>query len=55
MSPDTSYSVVIAEGSPTSSGLPVENCDDEEGSLAGGWRLTFQNTVVFQETPTPEE
>ncbi|MCI0394110.1 MAG: hypothetical protein L0332_04535 [Chloroflexi bacterium] len=54
MSPDISYSVVIAEGSPTISGLRVENCDEEEGGLAGGWRLTFQNTVVFQETPTPE-
>jgi hypothetical protein len=51
MSPDISYSVNIAEGSPTISGLRLENCDD--GS-AGGWRLTFQDTRLPTATPTDE-
>jgi hypothetical protein len=51
LSPDVSYSVAIAEGSPTISGLRLESCDD--GS-AGGWRLTFQDTRLPTPTPTEE-
>lgn len=54
MSPDISYSVVLADGSPTVSGLQIETCSPRQGGLAGGWRLTFQNTDVTQETATPE-
>jgi hypothetical protein len=54
MTPDVSYSVFLAEGSPTISGLRVEPCPSDEGGLPGGWQLTFQNTDVPQETPTPE-
>ena len=49
MSPDVSYSVTIAEGSPTISGLRLEACDD---GAAGGWRLTFQDTRLPTPTPT---
>ncbi len=54
MEPGVSYSVVLAGGSPTVSGLRVETCVEAEGGLAGGWRLTFQNTDVPQETPEPD-
>ncbi|MEM7333390.1 MAG: hypothetical protein AAF490_14970 [Chloroflexota bacterium] len=40
MSPDISYTVFLAEGSPEISGIRIETCAD--GSLAG-WELTFQN------------
>lgn len=40
MSPDLSYSVMLADGSPEISGLRIEQCED--GSEAG-WELTFQN------------
>lgn len=43
MSPDVSYSVVLADGSPEISGLRIEPCDS---GLDGGWRLTFQNLVL---------
>lgn len=43
MSPEVSYSVVLPDGSPTISGLRIENCPESEGGLPGGWRLTFQN------------
>ena len=49
MAGDSSYSVVLAEGSPEVSGLTIETCDS---GLAGGWRLTFQN-LIFGATPTP--
>jgi hypothetical protein len=55
MSPDVSYSVVLAPGSPTVSGLRVEPCTAAEGGLPGGWRLTFQNLTVNAATATPEE
>ena len=42
MEAGVSYSVTIAEGSPTASGLRIESCPQEEGGLLGGWRLTFQ-------------
>lgn len=48
MEPGVSYSVLLAAGSPVVSGLQVENCDEEQGGLPGGWRLTFQNTDVPQ-------
>lgn len=54
MTPDVSYSVFLADGSPTISGLRIEPCSADEGGLPGGWQLTFQNTDVPQETPTPE-
>lgn len=40
MEPDVSYSVVLAGGSPSISGLRVEACPDNP---VGGWRLTFQS------------
>ncbi len=55
MTPDVSYSVLLVGGSPTVSGLRVEPCDASEGGLAGGWRLSFQNTEIVQATPEPEE
>jgi hypothetical protein len=55
MSPEVSYSVFVEEGSPVVSGLRIEDCEADEGGLPGGWRLSFQNTDVVQETPTPEE
>ncbi len=39
MSPDVSYAVALAEGSPEVSGLRVEKCADGRD---GGWRLVFQ-------------
>lgn len=48
MLPNTSYSVYLADGSPTVSGLQLELCDD---GFLGGWRLTFQNLIVIQATP----
>jgi hypothetical protein len=53
MAPGASYSVLLAAGSPTISGLSVEPCAQSEGGLAGGWRLTFQSVVAPEETPTP--
>ncbi len=45
MSPNSSYTVSIVEGSPEVSGLRIEPCDD---STVSSWRLTFQNLVVRQ-------
>lgn len=53
MTAELSYSVVLAAGSPTISGLRVEPCAEDEGGMPGGWRLTFQNVVVGEGTPTP--
>lgn len=50
MTPDTSYTVLLAEGSPEMSGLRIEPCDN---GAQGGWQLTFQN-LRFGATPTPE-
>lgn len=52
MMPDISYSVQLAAGSPTISGLRVEPCSQAAGGQPGGWRLTFQN-VTEEPTPTP--
>lgn len=51
MSPDVSYTVVLAEGSPEVSGLRIISCDN---GLEGGWSLTFQNLVIRSaQTPEP--
>ncbi len=50
MSPDRSYTIGLAEGSPEISGLRIEPCDS---GLDGGWQLTFQN-LVFRSPETPE-
>ena len=52
MSPDTSYTVVLAEGSPEVSGLRIETCAD--GS-ASGWQLTFQNLILEAGAPNADE
>lgn len=53
MSPDTSYTIVLAEGSPEISGLRVETCANGQ---IGGWQLTFQNLILEAGTPPePEE
>jgi len=49
MSPDTSYTVRLPDGSPEVSGLRIEEC---ASGLSGGWRLTFQN---LRESTTPTE
>lgn len=56
MSTGTSYTVILAEGSPEVSGLRIETCDNT--GLDGGWRLTFQHLTyrvptVETATPTP--
>jgi hypothetical protein len=48
MEPGVEYTVMMAEGSQLVSGLAVKLCDEDEGGLPGGWRLTFQNTDVQQ-------
>jgi hypothetical protein len=53
MDPGITYSVAMAEGSAAVGGLQVVTCDAGQDGLAGGWRLTFQNTDVPRETPTP--
>jgi hypothetical protein len=50
MEPDVSYSVSLAEGSPTIGGLRVEPCPEAEGGLPGGWRLTFERQTGEDET-----
>ncbi len=40
MSPDTSYTVRLPDGSPEVSGLRIEEC---ASGFNGGWQLTFQN------------
>jgi hypothetical protein len=42
MAEGISYSVSLAEGSPTVSGLRLETCPQRDGGLLGGWQLTFQ-------------
>jgi hypothetical protein len=42
MAEGVSYSVTLAEGSPTVSGLRLEPCPQRDGGFLGGWRLTFQ-------------
>jgi hypothetical protein len=50
MSPDVSYTVRIAEGSPEVSGLRTEPCSN---GVEGGWELVFQN-LILRTTATPE-
>jgi hypothetical protein len=49
MTPDVSYSVFLAEGSPTIGGLRIEACANGQ---PGGWALTFQNLRLPTPTPT---
>jgi len=42
MEPETSYSIEVAIGSALVDGLEIENCGEELGGYAGGWRLTYQ-------------
>ncbi|MCP4423878.1 MAG: hypothetical protein GY803_05245, partial [Chloroflexi bacterium] len=51
MSPDTSYTVALADGSPEISGLRIESCDN---GADGGWRLTFQNLILQPTVPDSE-
>ncbi len=46
MSSDTSYTVILAAGSPPVSGLRLEPCPAAAGGHPGGWRLTYQNLQV---------
>ncbi len=46
MKPDVTYQVYLVEGSPTVDDLQIETCLEREGGWPGGWRLTFQNTVL---------
>lgn len=50
LSPDITYTVEMAEGSQIVSDLRLEICDGFGGGQTGGWRLTFQNTDVIQES-----
>lgn len=50
MMPNTSYTVMLADGSPEISGLRIESCDNGEIS---GWRLTFQNLILQPVAPEP--
>ena len=50
MSPDTSYTIGLAEGSPEISGLRIETCAN---GLTGSWQLTFQNLLLQEDTPAP--
>ncbi len=49
MSPGISYRVMMADGSQTVTGLSISSCEQGDGGLDGGWRLTFQNTDVVQD------
>lgn len=53
MSPETVYRVELAEGSTVARDLATQNCGEELGGLAGGWRLTFQNSDVTQRSTSP--
>ncbi len=48
MEPGVEYTVMMAEGSQLVTGLGIASCDEAQGGLPGGWRLTFQNTDVQQ-------
>ncbi|VAW43484.1 hypothetical protein MNBD_CHLOROFLEXI01-2598, partial [hydrothermal vent metagenome] len=53
MSPDTSYTVSLPDGSPEVSGLRLDTC---ASGLSGGWQLTFQNLRDgAPATPEPDE
>lgn len=49
-----SYTVTLAEGSPTVSGLRPEPCSSREGGLIGGWRLTYQRLILDVTPPANE-
>ncbi|MFN2221655.1 MAG: hypothetical protein PVH65_10830 [Chloroflexota bacterium] len=48
MEPGIEYTIMMAEGSQLVTGLGIAPCEDAQGGLPGGWRLTFQNTDVQQ-------
>jgi hypothetical protein len=50
MSPDVSYTVSLAAGSPAIGGLRIEACANGQ---PGGWALTFQNLRRATPAPTP--
>ena len=50
MMPDTSYTIILADGSPEISGLRIEACAD---GAAGGWQLTFQNLILEPQNAAP--
>lgn len=51
MTPGVDYRVMMADGSLAVTGLRIIECEEDVGGLAGGWRLTFQNTDVVQDSP----
>ncbi len=51
MAPGVDYRVMMADGSLMVTGLRITECNENVGGLPGGWRLTFQNTDVVQESP----
>ena len=51
INPDIGYDLMMAEGSQVISDLRIELCDPIAGGHSGGWRLTFQNTDVVQDSP----
>jgi hypothetical protein len=53
MEPELLYNIELAEGSIPANGLQIENCGDELGGFAGGWRLTYQITDVQQGSSSP--
>ncbi|MGB3715656.1 MAG: hypothetical protein WA996_14585 [Candidatus Promineifilaceae bacterium] len=53
MEPELGYRVELADGSTAVDELQIENCGAEIGGLAGGWRLTYQNTDVQQGSSGP--
>ena len=50
MEPETTYSVEVAIGSSLADGLQIENCGDELGGFAGGWRLTYQISDALEDS-----
>lgn len=50
MEPETTYSVEVAIGSTLADGLQIENCGDELGGFAGGWRLTYQIADALEDS-----
>jgi hypothetical protein len=53
MEPELGYRIELSDGSTPVDELQIENCGAEIGGLAGGWRLTYQNTDVQQGSSGP--
>lgn len=51
--PDISYELTIAGNSQSVADIRLEICDSLAGDYPGGWRLTFQNTDVKQDSTAP--